>query len=435
MRSKWFGVCAAMFAIAWGGNEFTPLLVFYKHEYEMSGPTVDVLLFAYVLGMIPALLIGGPLSDRYGRRPLMRPAAFIAAAGSLVLAVATDGVFLLGVGRILGGIAIGLAMAVGTSWLKELSSPPYSYAGVGSGAKRAAMSLTAGFGIGAGVAGLLAEWGPWPHAFSYVLNAAICLIGAAWVWNVPETKPKAELDHMPETKPKAELDHVPETKPRTPGARSGLLSDLKIPSAGHARFLLVVVPLAPWVFGAAIGCQAILPSLIAPEVDAAPMAFAALVSVVTLSCGFAIQTVARRIDRPDSARASQVALTLLILGMGAAAAASALLTIWAVLLAAVVLGAGYGIALVAGLSEVQRIAGPGDLAGLTAVYYALTYLGFAVPATLAYLHEYIPAVTYPWMFGFGAVAAAATLLFVTRSAQRHPSGALATPDPATSARL
>lgn len=410
MRSKWFGVCAAQFAIAWGGNEFTPLLVFYKHEYEMSGPTVDVLLFAYVLGMIPALLIGGPLSDRYGRRPLMRPAAFIAAAGSLVLAVATDGVFLLGVGRILGGIAIGLAMAVGTSWLKELSSPPYSYAGMGSGAKRAAMSLTAGFGIGAGVAGLLAEWGPWPHAFSYVLNAAICLIGAAWVWNVPETKPRAI-------------------------ARSGLLSDLKIPSAGHARFLLVVVPLAPWVFGAAIGCQAILPSLIAPEVDAAPMAFAALVSVVTLSCGFAIQTVARRIDRPDSARASQVALTLLILGMGAAAAASALLTIWAVLLAAVVLGAGYGIALVAGLSEVQRIAGPGDLAGLTAVYYALTYLGFAVPATLAYLHEYIPAVTYPWMFGFGAVAAAATLLFVTRSAQRHPSGALATPDPATSARL
>ncbi|ORM33192.1 MFS transporter [Williamsia sp. 1135] len=411
MRRNWYGVCAAMFAIAWGGNEFTPLLVFYKHEYEMSGPTVDVLLFAYVLGMIPALLIGGPLSDRYGRRPLMRPAAFIAAAGSLVLAVATDGVLLLAIGRILGGIAIGLAMAVGTSWLKELSSPPNSYAGVGSGAKRAAMSLTAGFGIGAGTAGVLAEWGPWPHAFSYVLNAAICLIGAAWVWNVPETKST------------------------TPGARSGLLSDLKIPSAGHARYLLVVVPLAPWVFGAAIGCQAILPSLIAPEVDAAPMAFAALVSVVTLSCGFAIQTVARRIDRPDSARASQVALTLLILGMGAAAAASALLTIWAVLLAAVVLGAGYGIALVAGLSEVQRIAGPGDLAGLTAVYYALTYLGFAVPATLAYLHEYIPAVTYPWMFGFGAVAAAATLLFVTRSARRHPSGALATPDPAMSARL
>ncbi|PZU01973.1 MAG: MFS transporter [Gordonia sp. (in: high G+C Gram-positive bacteria)] len=390
-----------MFAIAWGGNEFTPLLVFYKSEYELSGPTVDVLLFAYVLGMIPALLIGGPLSDRFGRRPIMRPAALIAAAGSLVLAAAADQVALLAVGRILCGIAIGLAMAVGTSWIKELS--------VDNGAKRAAMSLTAGFGVGAGLAGVLAEWGPWPHVLSYVLNAGVCLLGAVWVWNVPETRQRAT-------------------------APTRLRDDLKIPSLGHRRFVYVVVPLAPWVFGAAIGCQAILPTLMAPKVGAAPMAFAALISVVTLSCGFGIQALARRIDRPDSARASQVALLLLVAGMALAALASSILTIWAVLVAAVVLGAGYGIALVAGLSEVQRIAQPGDLAGLTAVYYALTYLGFAVPATLAYLHDYIPGVTYPWMFGFGAVAAAATLAMISRRSRRDLPPAPA-PAPLASAQL
>ncbi|PHV65074.1 MFS transporter [Williamsia muralis] len=398
---NWRGVSAAMFAIAWGGNEFTPLLVFYKSEYELSGPTVDVLLFAYVLGMIPALLIGGPLSDRFGRRPIMRPAALIAAAGSLVLAAAADQVALLAVGRILCGIAIGLAMAVGTSWIKELS--------VDNGAKRAAMSLTAGFGVGAGLAGVLAEWGPWPHVLSYVLNAGVCLLGAVWVWNVPETRQRAT-------------------------APTRLRDDLKIPSLGHRRFVYVVVPLAPWVFGAAIGCQAILPTLMAPKVGGAPMAFAALISVVTLSCGFGIQALARRIDRPDSARASQVALLLLVAGMALAALASSILTIWAVLVAAVVLGAGYGIALVAGLSEVQRIAQPGDLAGLTAVYYALTYLGFAVPATLAYLHDYIPGVTYPWMFGFGAVAAAATLAMISRRSRRDLPPAPA-PAPLASAQL
>lgn len=399
---NWRGVSAAMFAIAWGGNEFTPLLVFYKSEYELSGPTVDVLLFAYVLGMIPALLIGGPLSDRFGRRPIMRPAALIAAAGSLVLAAAADQVALLAVGRILCGIAIGLAMAVGTSWIKELS--------VDNGAKRAAMSLTAGFGVGAGLAGVLAEWGPWPHVLSYVLNAGVCLLGAVWVWNVPETRQRAT-------------------------APTRLRDDLKIPSLGHRRFLYVVVPLAPWVFGAAIGCQAILPTLMAPKVGGAPMAFAALISVVTLSCGFGIQALARRIDRPDSARASQVALLLLVAGMALAALASSILTIWAVLVAAVVLGAGYGIALVAGLSEVQRIAQPGDLAGLTAVYYALTYLGFAVPATLAYLHDYIPGVTYPWMFGFGAVAAAATLAMISRRSRRDLPSASSLPAPLASAQL
>ena len=399
---NWRGVSAAMFAIAWGGNEFTPLLVFYKSEYELSGPTVDVLLFAYVLGMIPALLIGGPLSDRFGRRPIMRPAALIAAAGSLMLAAAADEVTLLAVGRILCGIAIGLAMAVGTSWIKELS--------VDNGAKRAAMSLTAGFGVGAGLAGVLAEWGPWPHVLSYALNAGVCLVGAVWVWNVPETRERAT-------------------------APTRLRDDLKIPSLGHRRFLYVVVPLAPWVFGAAIGCQAILPTLMAPKVGGTPMAFAALISVVTLSCGFGIQALARRIDRPDSARASQVALLLLVAGMALAALASAILTIWAVLVAAVVLGAGYGIALVAGLSEVQRIAQPGDLAGLTAVYYALTYLGFAVPATLAYLHDYIPGVTYPWMFGFGAVAAAATLGMISRRSRRDLPSASSAPAPLASAQL
>ncbi|CAM2998281.1 putative MFS family arabinose efflux permease [Williamsia muralis] len=399
---NWRGVSAAMFAIAWGGNEFTPLLVFYKSEYELSGPTVDVLLFAYVLGMIPALLIGGPLSDRFGRRPIMRPAALIAAAGSLVLAAAADQGAILAVGRILCGIAIGLAMAVGTSWIKELS--------VDNGAKRAAMSLTAGFGVGAGLAGVLAEWGPWPHVLSYVLNAGVCLLGAVWVWSVPETRQRAT-------------------------APTRLRDDLKIPSLGHRRFLYVVVPVAPWVFGAAIGCQAILPTLMAPKVGGAPMAFAALISVVTLSCGFGIQALARRIDRPDSARASQVALLLLVAGMALAALASSILTIWAVLVAAVVLGAGYGIALVAGLSEVQRIAQPGDLAGLTAVYYALTYLGFAVPATLAYLHDYIPGVTYPWMFGFGAVAAAATLAMISRRSRRDLPSASPAPAPLASAQL
>jgi len=82
----WRGVAAAIVAIAWGGNEFTPLLVMYKGN-GLPLTAVDLLLFYYVLGIVPALLIGGPLSDRWGRRPLMLPAPLIAAAGSLLLAV------------------------------------------------------------------------------------------------------------------------------------------------------------------------------------------------------------------------------------------------------------------------------------------------------------------------------------------------------------
>jgi hypothetical protein len=44
-----------------------------------------------------------------------------------------------------------------------------------------------------------------------------------------------------------------------------------------------------------------------------------------------------------------------------------------------VLGSGYGLCLVAGLLEVQRLAPPRALAGLTATFYVFTYLGFAAP--------------------------------------------------------
>jgi hypothetical protein len=60
---------------------------------------------------------------------------------------------------------------------------------------------------------------------------------------------------------------------------------------------------------------------------------------------------------------------------------------------------------VTGLQEVQRIAGPDDLAGLTAVYYSLSYLGFFVPAVLASLS---PMIGYPAAFGAGACSPSST---------------------------
>lgn len=96
---RWLAVGAATCAIAWGGNEFTPLLVMYRSSGGFSPLTVDLLLFAYVLGIVPALLIGGPMSDRFGRRPVMLPAPVLAALGSTILALGADSALTLAVGR------------------------------------------------------------------------------------------------------------------------------------------------------------------------------------------------------------------------------------------------------------------------------------------------------------------------------------------------
>lgn len=102
---RWLAVAAATFAVAWGGNEFTPLLVMYRVHGGFSAVTVDLLLFAYVLGIVPALLIGGPLSDRFGRRPLMLPAPVLAAIGSLILATGAQSAAVLAAGRVFSGLA------------------------------------------------------------------------------------------------------------------------------------------------------------------------------------------------------------------------------------------------------------------------------------------------------------------------------------------
>jgi hypothetical protein len=84
------------------------------------------------------------------------------------------------------------------------------------------------------------------------------------------------------------------------------------------------------------------------------------------------------------------------------------------LVAAAVLGSAYGLLMLSGLLEIQRIAGPSDLAGLTGVYYSLTYLGFFIPAVLAAL---APALGYPALFVIGVVIAVASIAFVSRGAR------------------
>ncbi|MFE9325552.1 MFS transporter [Nocardia sp. NPDC052278] len=383
---NWWSVAATMFAIAWGGNEFTPLLVMYKGN-GLPVTTVDLLLFDYVLGIVPALLIGGPLSDRYGRRVLLRPAPLIGAAGSLLLAFGSASVPLLSAGRVLCGVALGLAMAVGSSWLKELSQPPFGpELPAGTGARRSAMSLTGGFAVGAGAAGVLAQWAPMPNTLAYLINVMLCLIAAVWVARAPETL----------------------SSQRNSGR---LIDDLKIPAAAHRRFRCVALPVALWLFTSAATAYAVLPTLLAPKVHGVPIAFSALITVITLGCGFAIQSLVRRIDRAGTARAAVVALALVVCGMASAAWASGTLALVLTIVTAAVLGAGYGIGLVAGLQEIERIARRDDLAGLTAVFYSVSYLGFGIPALLAFLHQSF-GLEYPTMFAAAAVGAAGCLALV-----------------------
>ena len=69
---------------------------------------------------------------------------------------------------------------------------------------------------------------------------------------------------------------------------------------------------------------------------------------------------------------------------------------------------------VAGLLEVQRVADAGTLAGLTAAYYALTYVGFAAPCVLSLAAHVASYTALSWCSRAGLRSATAAL--VARSA-------------------
>ncbi|RAV35005.1 MFS transporter [Corynebacterium heidelbergense] len=394
----WLLVAFAVFMVAWGGNEFTPMMVMYRKESVFSPVFVDSLLASYAIGIAGSLVIAGPLSDRFGRRIVMLPAPIVAIVASVLIAFGETTEWLMFTGRVLSGVSIGIAMTAGGSWIKELSTPAMDRtAKADSGAKRATMSLTGGFAIGALTAGLLAQWAPLPAQLPYVVHVALSVASLIGLLQVPETRQSAHLR-----------------------VKGSFWSDLFVPTAKHPRFLLAVIPVAPWVFGCAGVAYAIMPALSQDRVSAA-IAFSAAVTALCLGCGFGIQQFVQYLTSPRSAKGQIIALCLVIVGMSLAAWVAASRSIPGVLVVAVLLGGGYGLCMISGLSEVQRIAGPDDLGGLTAIFYVVTYIGFLFPMILTKLSQWF---TYPIMLGFGVVMATLALVVVVLNSRRHlPSAA------------
>lgn len=354
---SWRTVAAAMFASGWGGNQFTPLLLMYRQLGGYSAVSVDAFLGAYVVGLVPGLLLAGPVSDRRGRRPVLVAGAVASAVASLVLCFGGQGAWPIYAGRLITGVAVGIAMSVGSSWVKELSTG----ADGALAARRAALCQTAGFGLGAGVAGVLAQWGPWPMVTPYAVHILLTVAIPVLLLRVPETRP-----------PLADA-----TGPAR-GLLATLVDDLRVPAPARKRVRLVVLPMAPWVFGAAGLAYAVTPQLVGSRVGHWGLAYATGLTVLTLGMGAAVQPVAEKLHGEvgnRTGRAPVVAMTVMLLGAALCAANAVLLSPWLAVVTAITLGAGYGIAVVSGLLEIQR------MAVVALICLALVLTGARVTAT------------------------------------------------------
>ena len=339
----WVKIAFAMFAVGWGANQFSPMLIVYRHELGLGANVVAGLFLVYALTLIPGLLVGGPASDRFGRRPVVWPFVALSPLATLLLVLGPRSLVVIALGRALAGLCSGVVFGAATAWVREVSPDD------GMSARRSALALTAGFGLGPVVAAALAQWAGDPLVLPYLPHLVIGGVAAVALGRMP-----ADTTARPEA-----------GRRRWPPA-----------AVRSRRFWLTVAPTSPLVFGSVSLAIVVLPE----EVTSArslSAGFAGLMTALSFSAGVAVQPFARRLRGMLTGNIAGLACAAAGAAIGIAAVAASDRVLAGA--AAVFLGLAYGLCLVSGLRQAEQIANPDERGAVIACYYALAYLGFAMP--------------------------------------------------------
>jgi MFS family permease len=396
---SWRRVAVAMFAVGWGANQFSPLLIEYRHDLSLSAGTLAGIFAIYAAALIPGLLIGGPVSDRIGRRPVVLPLVALSPLATLMLMLGPRSLPVIAAARALAGLCSGVVFGSATAWVQELSGDP------AASARRSAVALSAGFACGPAVAAALAQWAPDPLVLPYLPHLVIGLAAVLLLWPTPETVQRG-----------AGPGETPAVQRRWPPQ-----------AVRSARFWLAVAPAAPWVFGAASLAFVVLPQEVT-SAGSESVGYAGLITTITVASGIAVQPLARRLEARHrlageiaglACAAIGAAVAIVVIGASSRAGAAGV---------AVAFGLAYGLCLVSGLRECERLAARGQHGAVVACFYALTYLGFGAPYLVDGLNGPLGRTgTFAVLAVAAAVSAAWTAFYTARPGSRVPAQAVSIP--------
>ena len=348
----WKRAAFALFAVAAGTNVPTPLLLVYQERLGLSPEVLTTLFGVYAAGLVPALLVAGPLSDRLGRRRVALPGIVLSGLASLAFAAAGDALALLFLARFAQGVVSGMVFSVGSAWLGELSRA----SGDGAGGRRAAFAMTAGFSLGPLTSGLLGQYAPAPTVLPYLVHVGLVAVGLVLALRLPET--------------------VDLLGPGTSGPDRPVRAPLIRPGDG-LLVLTVLAPVAVCVYAFPSTIISAVPLLV--DLPYGGVAVTGVLAGVTLGAG----TLVAGLQRRFLAWTAVVGAGLGALGFAATVVFATTEAVAWLALAAPLLGAGGGLCLAAGLTLTARLAAPVRLGALTSLFLACAYLGFAAPFAMA----------------------------------------------------
>jgi len=397
-RRAFWAVAFAFFTVMAFSTVPSPLYGLYRSRDHFSTFMITVIFAVYAVGVIAALLLAGHLSDLYGRRRLMLPALGIAIASAVVF-LASKSLGGLLVARLLNGIAIGVVASAATAYLAELHAIGRPDANPAQATLIASVVNVGGLGVGALVAGVLAQWVAHPLSISYLVFLGALLLGTIGVLLAPETREA--------TKP------APPYRPQR----------LSIPREARSRYFAAA--LSTFVAFAAIGLFVGLVGLFLRVTLHHPsVALAGGVVCVMFGAGVVTQLLTSTWPVTREFEGGMVAL---VLGVGLA-----VLGVWLhpaslglFIAGGALIGVGSGAIFRGAVGTVMSISPPERVAeSLTGVFLA-SYLGISLPvigAGITLARHVSPKVTL-LSFAIGVtvgIAAAAFTLFARPAAPASP---------------
>jgi MFS family permease len=338
---------AVMFTLLVGANLASPLYPLLQAELGITSLGVTIAFASYVLALVAVLMLAGHWSDHIGRRAALVLAVLVGLAGGLVFANA-DNLLMLSAGRMLQGVAVGLATGASSAALRELlpSRPEWA-------SRFTLLSSSGGVAAGPAIGGLLSLL-PGATSTPFFIHAGVLVLLLVPLWL---------LKARPAIRPAEGPRPYTALAPRRPSvSREARGAFWLASSVGFLSFA---------VFGF---CLSLAPGYFAVVVHADSRPMTGLLAGLTLGASALSQllTVRGRFAVPAGLAVLGVSIVL----VGAAASLSSPVLLVAASLSA---GVGQGIAFRLVFNDVASKVEASRHAQIISTVYVITYLGSAVP--------------------------------------------------------
>jgi sugar porter (SP) family MFS transporter len=110
------------FLMGFDASVISGVVTFIEPEFALTKIELGWAVSCLTLTSTLAMMVSGPLSDRWGRRPVLRLAAALFAVSAVASAVAPDFITLV-LARMIGGLGVGAALIIAPMYIAEMAPP------------------------------------------------------------------------------------------------------------------------------------------------------------------------------------------------------------------------------------------------------------------------------------------------------------------------